>query len=301
MIKFQLFDSENSYQCHFSEIATFVVSIAHYMRAYFNYQALLHGKDFELPGDAGYLNVSRTPCTEQSLPALFVCPHSLLLLVSTWNQSAFQCVMLQETVHSDVPLYAKIGCMDRETFTSTKLQLHVYTDNQCSQPFDDGQNSRRRVSKGYDLNGYIFPTRVSFRPNFYTCDSCSPTEISETYNKQYGNWYDDYYISQNGQKNGNNNGNYNGNNNDAYQRANDDVPRDDDTYYNPYGYNYNSFQNDDDDYYKADDNANANNDDNNRQRHRNLESREFTRSIAAAAPGQLEVSSMRTSCQIRKQ
>jgi len=58
MIKFQLFDSENSYQCHFSEIATFVVSIAHYMRAYFNYQALLYGEDFELPGDAGYLNVS---------------------------------------------------------------------------------------------------------------------------------------------------------------------------------------------------------------------------------------------------
>ena len=58
MIKFQLFDSENSYQCHFSEIATFVVSIAHYMRAYFNYQALLYGQDFELPGDAGYLNVS---------------------------------------------------------------------------------------------------------------------------------------------------------------------------------------------------------------------------------------------------
>ena len=55
MIKFQLFDSENSYQCHFSEIATFVVSIAHYMRAYFNYQAILRGTDFELPGDAAYL------------------------------------------------------------------------------------------------------------------------------------------------------------------------------------------------------------------------------------------------------
>ncbi len=35
-----------------------MVSIAHYMRAYFNYQALLHGEDFELPGDVGYLNVS---------------------------------------------------------------------------------------------------------------------------------------------------------------------------------------------------------------------------------------------------
>lgn len=58
MIKFQLFDSAQSYQCHFAEIATFVVSIAHYMRAYFNYQALLHGQDFQLPNDVAYLNVS---------------------------------------------------------------------------------------------------------------------------------------------------------------------------------------------------------------------------------------------------
>jgi hypothetical protein len=58
MIKFQLFDSADSYQCHFAEISTFVVSIAHYMRAYFNYQALVDGKDFTLPDDAAYLNVS---------------------------------------------------------------------------------------------------------------------------------------------------------------------------------------------------------------------------------------------------
>ena len=57
MIKFSFFESENSYQCHFSEIGTFVVWIAHYMRAYFNYQALENGKEFQLPGDAGYLNV----------------------------------------------------------------------------------------------------------------------------------------------------------------------------------------------------------------------------------------------------
>jgi hypothetical protein len=80
MIKFQLFDSENSYQCHFSEIATFVVSIAHYMRAYFNYQALLNGRDFELPGDAGYLNVRRTSCTDLYLPAFFVLSsHSVVV------------------------------------------------------------------------------------------------------------------------------------------------------------------------------------------------------------------------------
>jgi hypothetical protein len=58
MIKFQLFDTEKSYQCHFAEISTFVVSIAHYMRAYFNYQALEQGKNFELPEDAAFLNVS---------------------------------------------------------------------------------------------------------------------------------------------------------------------------------------------------------------------------------------------------
>jgi hypothetical protein len=58
MIKFQLFDSADSYQCHFAEISTFVVSIAHYMRAYFNYEALTQGKDFTLPDDAAYLNVS---------------------------------------------------------------------------------------------------------------------------------------------------------------------------------------------------------------------------------------------------
>ena len=58
MIKFQLFDTTQSYQCHFGEISTFVVSIAHYMRAYFNYQALTEGRDFELPRDVGYLNVS---------------------------------------------------------------------------------------------------------------------------------------------------------------------------------------------------------------------------------------------------
>jgi len=57
MIKFQLFDTAQSYQCHFAEISTFVVSIAHYMRAYFNYQALRDGKDFVLPDDAAFLNV----------------------------------------------------------------------------------------------------------------------------------------------------------------------------------------------------------------------------------------------------
>jgi hypothetical protein len=57
MIKFQLFNTIDSYQCHFADIATFVVSIAHFMRAYFNYEALTEGQDFTLPSDAGFLNV----------------------------------------------------------------------------------------------------------------------------------------------------------------------------------------------------------------------------------------------------
>ena len=58
MIKFQFFEKSSSLNCHFKNLGTFVVSIAHYMRAYFNYQALTHGNDFELPGDVGFLNVS---------------------------------------------------------------------------------------------------------------------------------------------------------------------------------------------------------------------------------------------------
>jgi hypothetical protein len=58
MIKFQYFEKTSSLNCHFKNLGTFVVSIAHYMRAYFNYQALTYGNDFMLPGDVGFLNVS---------------------------------------------------------------------------------------------------------------------------------------------------------------------------------------------------------------------------------------------------
>ena len=58
MIKFSFFERSSSLNCHFKNLGTFVVSIAHYMRAYFNYQALIHGQDFVLPGDVGFLNVS---------------------------------------------------------------------------------------------------------------------------------------------------------------------------------------------------------------------------------------------------
>ena len=84
MIKFQLFDTAQSYQCHFAEISTFVVSIAHYMRAYFNYQALQEGKDFQLPEDAAFLNVStQDRRTDNCTPAdvVFSPKRTLCLLV----------------------------------------------------------------------------------------------------------------------------------------------------------------------------------------------------------------------------
>ena len=71
MIKYQLFEKSNSLNCHFKNLGTFVVSIAHYMRAYFNYQALTHGNDFRLPGDVGFLNVS-TCCVEVILFSLIL-------------------------------------------------------------------------------------------------------------------------------------------------------------------------------------------------------------------------------------
>ena len=142
--------------------------------------------------------------------------------------------------------------MERETFTSTKLSLHLYTDEQCSRPYDDGESSRKHSTKGYEINGYTFATHVSFRPPFYTCTTCQPDEISETFNKRSGSWYDDDYISQHGSKyqdseeggddnnddgnNGNNNNNYGDDNvDDMYLAANDDIYRYDgnnDDYYN---------------------------------------------------------------------
>jgi hypothetical protein len=236
MIKFELFDTDNSYQCHFASIGTFVVSIAHYMRAYFNHQALVSGRNFALPGDAGYLN----------------------------------CILLQETGYAgESIMYAKIGCMERETFTSTKLAIHIYTDAQCSVPYEDGGTSRRHAAKGYEINGYTFGTRVSFQPPFYSCEDCSPEEISDTFNKKAGTWYDDDYISEYGtkQKTEEEDGEEAADDyyqddytDDAYLAANDDINNGNDAYGG-------------DDYYVGDDGR------------RNLVS--FP--VPEAAPGQLEV------------
>jgi len=48
MIKFELFENSSNYQCHFNNLGTYVVSVAHYMRAHFNHQAMLKGRDFKL-------------------------------------------------------------------------------------------------------------------------------------------------------------------------------------------------------------------------------------------------------------
>ena len=157
MIKFQYFEKTSSLNCHFKNLGTFVVSIAHYMRAYFNYQALTYGNDFMLPGDVGFLNVSIvwTFILSTWIPPFFD-KHSWLLFC---NPCVSQCVMLKETAKSQNPLYAKIGCQHRGTYTSTKLQLIVYTDKQCSKVYG-GENNEAN-SEGYNLNGYFLSNKVS--------------------------------------------------------------------------------------------------------------------------------------------
>jgi hypothetical protein len=149
--------------------------------------------------------------------------------------------------------------MERETFTSTKLQLRVYTDEQCSQPYDDGETARKHAVKGYAVDGNIIATKVSFRPPFYSCLTCTPSSVSGTFNKKNGNWYDDDYISEYNQKatdddgGGDDGGNQDDHVDDQYFSNNDDVSGDDDGKY--YYYNSNNYKqyNNGDDYYGNDD------------------------------------------------
>mmetsp|Transcript_5270 Transcript_5270/g.6891 ORF Transcript_5270/g.6891 Transcript_5270/m.6891 type:complete len:602 (+) Transcript_5270:279-2084(+) len=230
MIKFQLFDTANSYQCHFADISTFVVSIAHYMKAYFNYQALVEGQDFSLPADASFLNCNKLQMDDSDSDS------------DSDNNNA--------NGNDELQLYAKIGCMERATFTSTKLQLHFYVDAQCSQPFEDGRSARQHANKGYLVTDLLeMSTDVSFRVPFYSCHTCAPEQVSGTFNKRNNNWYDDDYISANGQKQQQYNDNANDGDGDDdgngnyYQAANDDVNYDDakfdDDQYNDYNDNYN--------------------------------------------------------------
>lgn len=210
MIKFEMFENNNNFQCHSNTVGTFVVSISHFMRAYFNYQSLLQGANFRLPSDAGYLN----------------------------------CVLLQQTAYSEQKLYAKIGCLERETYTSTKLRIHVYTDKQCSVDFDDGQTENQRTRHGYEIDGYYFNAKVSFRPSFYNCASCKPEQIAEGFSKQGTFWYDDDVASNGGQ---------------MYKYFDDwldDYFLNDDAYFKVQEYTNNQvkyYKEDDDDFYTADD------------------------------------------------
>lgn len=133
-----------------------------------------------------------------------------------------QCNPLQG-IDDSYGIYAKIGCMERETFTSTKLQLILYTDNQCSSPYEDSQTAKKRAHRGYELNGQLVSSQVSFKPNFYSCLSCNPDSIANTFNKRNSNWYDDDYISEHGNKNNEENAD------DDYQY--DDQNAVDDLYY----------------------------------------------------------------------
>jgi len=155
MMKFEIFESKYNFQCHVNSIGTYVVTISNYMRHYFNYQSLLQGSRFTLPSDAGYLN----------------------------------CVQLEQSTNTN--LYARIGCLEHEHYTSTKLSLHIYTDKKCSVPFDDGQSDNERLINGYILGGEYFQTQVSFRPPFFSCESCNPHSIVNGFSKQNAVWFDD--------------------------------------------------------------------------------------------------------------
>ena len=158
MIKFNLYEDKGDRQCRSYNLGSYLISISHYMHAYFNYQAMEYGSDFELPWDAGYLN----------------------------------CVKLPQVMYTTQALYAKIGCEDHGGVSSVKLALHVYKDKYCSRPYDDGQNSGHK--NGYYVNGYWLRSSVSFTPNFYKCAKCSPAQISSSFQKG-NNWYDDDKIN----------------------------------------------------------------------------------------------------------
>jgi len=164
MIKFDMFESENNFQCHANSVGTYVVSISHFMRHYFNYQSLVLGNDFELPSDVGYLN----------------------------------CVKLDQTTEQGETLYAMIGCLERETYTrkelslqSNRFSLHLYTEKSCSTPFDDRQTDLEHSTVGYNIDGETFETQVSFHPSFFACKSCKPQSISNSFSKGESSWIDD--------------------------------------------------------------------------------------------------------------
>ena len=148
-----------------------------------------------------------------------------------------QCAVLQQSTQSSQVLYAKIGCMEKETYTFTRLRLHLYTDKYCTEEFNDGMTDSLRGIKGYNINGSYFNPHVGFRPPFYSCTTCKPNDISYYFTKDgsywldddaaakgqisymyFDDWIDDYELMDDGYKKVNNNVN----NERKYEKDDDD-------------------------------------------------------------------------------
>jgi hypothetical protein len=150
-IKFNFY-VDSGRQCHGNILGTYLISIAHYMHAYFNQRALELGDSFILPWDAGFLN----------------------------------CVQLP--VSSSQTLYAKIGCEQHGYVSATKkFELRVYSDSSCSSPYTYDKTKNR-----VNINGFWLSTAVSFDANFYECAGCTPTQVASTFQKNKYWFDDDY-------------------------------------------------------------------------------------------------------------
>ena len=143
MIKFEIYETENSYQCHFAQIGTFIVSIAHYMRAYFNYQALEYGNSFSLPEDVGYLNCIPLKMNaygygtdddddDATDDAIDDATDDANGDDDAQDEDEDEDEDEDDQEQQQAILYAKVGCLAKETFSSNTFQLHVYTDAQCN-------------------------------------------------------------------------------------------------------------------------------------------------------------------------
>jgi hypothetical protein len=150
-VKFNFY-VDSGRQCHGNILGTYLISIAHYMHAYFNQRALELGDSFILPWDAGFLN----------------------------------CVQLP--VSSSQTLYAKIGCEQHGYVSATKkFELRVYSDSSCSSPYTYDKTKNR-----VNINGFWLSTAVSFDANFYECAGCTPTQVASTFQKNKYWFDDDY-------------------------------------------------------------------------------------------------------------
>lgn len=166
--------------------------------------------------------------------------------------------------------------MQRETFTSTKLQLHLYTDAQCSQHYDDGHSDRKHSTRGYVVGDQVISSKVSFRPEFYSCMACEPDVIAYTFNKKNSNWYDDDYIVTHGNKaSGTDDENASSS---SANNSTDDGSAVDDQYYSNND-DYKNYQSGNDDKY--------NTDDSNRRRAQQIETTSTSLGADVGAPVEL--------------